>query len=48
MSSNLQQIVDRILAGHATEADLQALISAIQSGQVVLATSDRSLLGAMS
>jgi Effector-associated domain 10 len=43
MSANLQQIIDRILAGHATEADLQVLIAAIQSGQVVLATAARSI-----
>jgi Effector-associated domain 10 len=38
-----QQIIDRILAGHATEADLQALIATIQSKQVVLVTADRSI-----
>jgi phosphoribosylformylglycinamidine (FGAM) synthase PurS component len=42
-TANLQQIIDRLLVDHATETDLQALISAIQSGQVILATADRSI-----
>lgn len=45
MSANLQFITQRILIDHTTEADLDALVSAIQAEQVmlVLATGERSI-----
>lgn len=42
-SINIQQIIDRILTNQPTETDLQELIAAIQSKQVVLTTADRSI-----
>lgn len=43
MEINLQQIISRVLAGQATETDLQKLIAAIQSRQLVLATGEGAI-----
>lgn len=39
----IAETVDRVLAGHSTEADFQALLHAIRSGQVVLSSGERSV-----
>lgn len=39
----IAETIDRILAGHSTEADLQILLSALRSGQVVLSSGERSV-----
>lgn len=38
MSDTLNQIIQRIIAGDATEADVQAIAAAFQSGQLILTT----------
>jgi hypothetical protein len=43
MTEDLQTIVDRAKTGTLTPADLQALAAAIQSGQVTLATGQKSV-----
>ena len=43
MSENLQEVLERLKAGSShSEADIQALVSAIQSGQITLATGERA------
>lgn len=43
MQEDFQAVVERIVAGCWSEADLRAIASAIQAGQVVLATGERAI-----
>jgi hypothetical protein len=43
MAEDLQAVIQRVMAGSRDEADLRAIAAALQSGQVVLATGERSI-----
>lgn len=43
MTEKIQEIIQRVVAGKGDEADLQAIAAALQTGQLVLATGDRSI-----
>ncbi|MBW4472559.1 MAG: hypothetical protein KME45_19635 [Stenomitos rutilans HA7619-LM2] len=43
MTEKIQEIIQRVVAGKGDEADLQAIAAALQSGQLVLVTGDRSI-----
>ncbi|UBF28535.1 NACHT domain-containing protein [Kovacikia minuta CCNUW1] len=43
MPENLQAAVQRVLAGSGDEADLMTITTAIQTGQIVLATGERAI-----
>ncbi|MBW4520918.1 MAG: hypothetical protein KME16_14590 [Scytolyngbya sp. HA4215-MV1] len=43
MSESLKTVIQRVLAGNHDEADLQAIAAAIRTGQVVVATGERSM-----
>ncbi|MEA5550868.1 hypothetical protein VB713_07750 [Anabaena cylindrica UHCC 0172] len=43
MPENLQEIINRIENGIGTEADVQALVSAVESKQITLATGERAV-----
>ncbi|MEM8804891.1 MAG: hypothetical protein AAGF01_02435 [Cyanobacteria bacterium P01_G01_bin.38] len=43
MSTDLRQVIERILSGCSTETDLQTLLSAISAGQIGLATGEQAV-----
>ncbi len=43
MPEKMQEIIQRVAAGKGDEADLQAIVAALQTGQFVLMTGDRSI-----
>ena len=43
MLGNLQSVIERVIAGSRDEADLQLIVTAFQTGQVMLAMGDRSI-----
>lgn len=42
-SNDIQVILQRVISGHASQAEQQAIVDAIQAGQVTLASGDRSV-----
>jgi CII-binding regulator of phage lambda lysogenization HflD len=42
-SNDIQAILQRVISGHASQAEQQAIVDAIQAGQVTLASGDRSV-----
>jgi len=42
-SNNIQEVIQRVILGNSSQADLRSLADAVKAGQVTLATGDRSV-----